>query len=317
MVNKTIKITVILPVYNVGPYIGRCIASLQDQTLSGLEFIFVDDCSGDDSMAAVEAWAGRDERVCILHNECNRGAGYSRNRGIEAARGEYISFVDSDDYLAPDFFGLLYAAAAAGGGHDISKGLRSIVDDAAGAAAPPDKKLNRLIRASLKEGRPLYTAFTYEHTCALYHRRLFTDPGVRYGTSGNSEDITFLLRCCYQTNDLVFEESALYYYVQREGSIVHGDPVKIANAQINAMIERIAFLSERGMDDAALQYILERTNSCILRLQSAQKKGQARREDFDSIAARIREVVGPVPGALKASRGFPRLQAVLRGRNSV
>ena len=315
MVKEAIKVTVILPAYNVKPYIGRCIESLQNQTLRELEFIFVDDCSEDDSMAAVIAWAGQDERVRILRNDVNRGAGYSRNRGIEAARGEYISFVDSDDFISPDFYELLYAAATAGGGHDIAKGLRCLVDDAAGEVAPPSKNLNDCIRASLSENRPLYTAFTYEHTCALYHRGLFTDAGVRYGTSRNSEDITFLLRCCYQTNDLVFEESAIYYYVQREGSTVHGDPVKIANGQINATIERIDFLSEKGIDDAALKYILERMNGCILRFQRAQRKGQARGEDFESIAARIREVVGSVPGAFEASGVFPELNKVLLGHD--
>ena len=315
MVKETTKITVILPVYNVKPYIGRCIASLQNQTLSGMEFIFVDDCSVDDSMAAVEAWAGEDRRVRILRNESNRGAGYSRNRGIETAQGEYFSFVDSDDYLSPNFYELLYAAATADGGHDIVKGLRCMVDNATGDVEPPDKKLNDCIRASLRDNRPLYTAFTYEHPCALYHQRLFKDTGVRYGASRNSEDITFLLRCCYQTNDIVFEESAIYYYVQREGSIVHGDPVKIATGQIDAMVERIEFLKKRGIDDDALQYILERTNGCIIRFQGAMRKGQARREDFDCIAARIREIVGAVPGALEASGALPKLQEVLLGRD--
>ena len=310
--NQTTKITVILPVYNTKPYIGRCIESLQKQTFRELEFIFVDDCSTDGSMDIVEAFAGQDERVRILRNESNMGAGYSRNRGIEAAQGDYISFIDSDDYLAPDFYELLYAAATEGGGHDIVKCLRRLVNPD-GELEPPSRKLNDCIRTALKDGRPLYTAFTYEHICALYHHTLFNDPSVRYGTTRNSEDITFLLRCCYQTNDLVFEESAIYYYVQRPGSIVHGDAFKIANGQMNAMIERIEFLSERGLDAAALQYILERTNGCILRLRGAMKKGQARQEDFDRIAARIREIVGPIPGALDASIDMPALHRILQG----
>ena len=97
------KVSVILPVYNVAPYLGRCIESLQAQTLADLEFIFVDDCSTDGSMESVEAWAEKDSRVRILRNEKNIGPGPSRNRGIEEARGEHLSFVDPDDYIAPDF----------------------------------------------------------------------------------------------------------------------------------------------------------------------------------------------------------------------
>lgn len=77
-----IKVSVVLPVYNVADYIGRCIESSQAQTLSELEFIFVDDCCMDDSMRVAEAWAGQDERVRILCNDKNLGAGASRNHGI-------------------------------------------------------------------------------------------------------------------------------------------------------------------------------------------------------------------------------------------
>lgn len=307
------KISVILPVYNVEAYIDRCIESLQKQTLRELEFIFVDDRSEDDSMAAVMAWAEQDERVRIFRNDFNKGAGFSRNRGIEAARGEYISFIDPDDYISQGFYESLYAAAAADGGHDIAKGLRCKVDSAAKELTPPDKKLNDYIRASLKDGSSLYTSFTYEHVAALYNRRIFDDYGVRYGVSRNSEDITFLLHYCYNTNDIVFAESAIYYYVQREGSTIHGDPVKIVNGQIDAMIERIEFLSERGIDDLALKYILDRTNGCILRFQGAIKEGRACKEDFERIASRIAEVVGSVPGAIKASAARPELQKILLG----
>lgn len=91
---ERVKVSAILPVYNVEQYIGRCIESLKAQTLAGLEFIFVDDCSTDGSMEKVEAWAAEDERVRILRNGENLGAGPSANRGIEWAREQryLISF---------------------------------------------------------------------------------------------------------------------------------------------------------------------------------------------------------------------------------
>ena len=84
--NKT-TVSVILPVYNVEPWIGDCIESLKKQKLLGLEFIFVDDCGTDNSMRAVEAWAAEDARVHIIRNPQNLGAGPSRNAGIETVRG--------------------------------------------------------------------------------------------------------------------------------------------------------------------------------------------------------------------------------------
>ena len=309
---KAPKVSVVLPVYNVEPYIGRCIESLRAQTLGDIELIFVDDCGTDGSMAAVEAWAARDSRVRILRNEENLGQGPSRNRGIEAARGDYLAFFDPDDYATPDFFELLYAAATSGGGHDIAKGLRCLVDAKTGEVSPPSAWLNETIRAHLAEGKPLYTTFTYEQTTAIFRRSLF-DTSVRYGATRNSEDITFLLRCCYQTEDLVFQESAIYFYVQREGSVVHGDAAGIANGQVDALVERLEFLRDKGLDDEAIRYLLARSNDCLVRLHDAIGEGRARKEDHDRITARIAEIVRPLPGALEASEAWPRVQEALNG----
>ena len=196
------RISVIIPVYNVEPYIGRCVESLQAQTFKDLEFVFVDDCSPDGSMAAVEAWAAEDPRVRVIRNERNLGEGPSRNRGIEAARGDYLASADPDDYVSPDFYELLYAAAASGGGHDIAKGTCRKVS-ASGAAAAPPSRLNDAIERDLSKGHPLFSAFRYEHCSAIYRRGLFADGGVRYGASGNGADTTFLFRCCRRTSDLV------------------------------------------------------------------------------------------------------------------
>ena len=105
-IEKTPKIlvSVIVPVWNPGPGISRCIESLQNQTLNEIEMIFVDDCGTDDSMDKVRAAAAEDTRIRIIVNEENIGAGPSRNKGIEAARGEYLSFVDPDDYVSPLFW---------------------------------------------------------------------------------------------------------------------------------------------------------------------------------------------------------------------
>ena len=216
-VEDTPKVSVILPVYNVEAYIGKCIDSLKAQMLEGLEFIFVDDCSTDGSMTEVEAWAAEDERVHILCNEENLGAGPSRNRGIEAARGDYLSFIDPDDYVSPDFYELLYAAAIADGGHDISKGLRVEVNESGKESLTKGKQFNAKIL--MKANRlPLYRRFTGGHWTAIYHRRLFENNGARYGTSRKAEDTTFQLEIGCHTEDIVLEPHAKYYYhIQRVG----------------------------------------------------------------------------------------------------
>lgn len=92
-------VTIIVPVYNVEKYLDHCIGSLVRQTYKNTEIILVDDGSADGSGQMCDAWAIRDSRIRVIHKE-NRGLGMARNSGLEAASGEYVCFVDSDDYIS-------------------------------------------------------------------------------------------------------------------------------------------------------------------------------------------------------------------------
>lgn len=99
-------ISVIVPVYNIREYLPRCVASLRAQTYPRLEILLVDDGSTDGTGALCESLAGEDPRIRVFHKE-NGGSSSARNLGIEKARGELLGFVDSDDYVEPDMYGLL------------------------------------------------------------------------------------------------------------------------------------------------------------------------------------------------------------------
>lgn len=98
------KVSVIVPVYNVAPYIERCWLSIKQQTYRNLEVIFVDDCGTDDSVSILEGLIKEDAEIdCrIVHHERNRGLSAARNTGLSAATGEYVYFLDSDDDIAED-----------------------------------------------------------------------------------------------------------------------------------------------------------------------------------------------------------------------
>lgn len=95
------KVTVVVPVYNAEKYLNECVESIRNQTYTNLEIILVDDGSKDNSPQLCDTLQKLDNRIRVIHKE-NEGAGKSRNRGIDAATGEYILFVDSDDYIKPD-----------------------------------------------------------------------------------------------------------------------------------------------------------------------------------------------------------------------
>ncbi len=101
-------ISVIVPVYNVKPWIGRCLDSIMAQTYPCLEIIVVDDGSTDGSGRICEEYAARDKRIQVLHLPENRGPSAARNQGIVKAKGAYLSFIDSDDCAKPDLLEKLY-----------------------------------------------------------------------------------------------------------------------------------------------------------------------------------------------------------------
>lgn len=97
------SISIIVPVYNIEEYLPRCIESILRQTYTNLQLVLVDDGSKDRSGALCDEYAKKDSRILVVHKE-NGGSSSARNRGIEVATGEYLGFVDSDDYVEPDMY---------------------------------------------------------------------------------------------------------------------------------------------------------------------------------------------------------------------
>ena len=102
-------ISIIVPVYNIKEYLPRCVDSLREQTYPNIEILLVDDGSTDGTGALCDELAAKDERIRVFHKE-NGGSSSARNIGLSKAQGEYIGFVDSDDYVEPDMYECLYRA---------------------------------------------------------------------------------------------------------------------------------------------------------------------------------------------------------------
>ncbi len=110
--NKNIKVSIIIPVYNVEKYLRKCLDSVCAQTLEDIEIICVNDCSKDDSIEILKEYASKDNRIKIIDFKENRGVAVARNEAIKIATGEYIGFVDSDDWIDLDFYEKLYKKAS-------------------------------------------------------------------------------------------------------------------------------------------------------------------------------------------------------------
>ena len=140
---------VIVPVYKAAATLDRCVASvLAQQVTGGLRCILVDDGSPDESGGLCDAWAARDPRVTVLHQE-NRGVSAARNAGIDAAKGRYYSFIDSDDVVLPRFLQTLYDACEE---HDAYMSLCSVEDVQEDGKSCDLRKLMALMGMGVKQG---------------------------------------------------------------------------------------------------------------------------------------------------------------------
>ena len=241
------KVSVILPVWNPGPGISRCIESLRNQTLGDIEMIFVDDRGTDDSMEKVRAAAAEDSRIRIIENEKNIGAGPSRNKGIEAARGEYLSFVDPDDYVAADFLELLYAEARKQH-FDVVKGTR-IFEKEDGEIPENNGSYNLTIRDGMKEGMPLYLLFRSEHQSAIYKKATILSTNARYGSSRRGQDTTFLLQICSRAKSFSTVDEAHYYFCERSDSAMHTLDKTRLEGSLQSVIEKVDYVLQNLTDD--------------------------------------------------------------------
>ena len=288
------QVSVIIPVWNPGTGIVRCVASLRGQTLRDIEMIFVDDRGTDGAMDVVRAAAAEDLRIRIIANRVNMGAGLSRNAGIEAARGEYLSFVDADNYVSPNFLEVLYTKAKSES-LDIVKGLNVYKLEDGTEAAHPD--LNEYTRKGIRNGKPLFCLFGYQHQCAIYRRSLLEKYGIQYGTSRKAQDTTFLLKACHRAKSFDIEQSAEYYHCERFGSTMHDMHPHTLERQLHSFREKMDYivgnmLGEKGVTDYVAVQVFY-----LLRLVEYYKKNTACEDLAISFIHGAREQILRLPAA--------------------
>ncbi|WP_165078581.1 MULTISPECIES: glycosyltransferase family 2 protein [unclassified Desulfovibrio] len=205
------KVSVIVPVHNTEKWLPRCLDCLSHQALPGLEILCIDDASTDGSWDILQAYARKDPRFRLLRNAVNEGAGASRNRGLDAARGEYVGFVDSDDFVFLSFYKLLYEAAR---GADIVKGDIWGFDNEKEEVRPrPHYSLNALVR----ENR---NWFSIGFTSAIFKRELIKRHGIRFPEQMQTmEDPCFTIDCVLKANAVNVVDDAIYVYAENPHSV--------------------------------------------------------------------------------------------------
>lgn len=208
------KISIIVPVYNVEKYLEKCVNSILNQTFTDFELILVDDGSPDNSGAMCDQFAEKDERIKVIHKE-NGGLSDARNAGIEVAEGEYLGFVDSDDYIAEDMYDLLYANIV---NEDADLSICGIYD--VYENKEPQKRIQQYMILNKAEAMKVVLEAKIVSVHAvnkLYKKEIFTH--VRYPVGKITEDAAVILSILEKTEKIVIDTNQKYYYFHRANSI--------------------------------------------------------------------------------------------------
>lgn len=223
------KVSVVIPVYGVEKYIARCAVSLMEQTLDDMEFIFVNDCTQDNSIEELKRilalYPNRSAQVKIINKDYNEGLSFARKTGVENASGDYIGFCDSDDWVDITMYEKLYNKAFyerldyVKCGHYITNGITTLSRNNVNLSDSPNKEemLSRLLRCT-----GLNSVWD-----TLTRRKVFEDHSFKYTSDSMLEDFFLATQIIESCSSYGVVDEPLYFYFQNPDSISNS-PSEIA-----------------------------------------------------------------------------------------
>ena len=296
---------VIIPVYNTKTYVLRCVESVTAQSYPAVKAILVDDGSTDGSSVLCDEWAKDHPNFQVIHQE-NGGLSQARNAGLHlayrtAGRKDYLTFLDSDDFLHPEFgekmiglcerlgCGAAQCAYEKGSGECFAKGSTPHIAVETGEDALLGYKLRSLAIAK------------------IYSRAAFE--GVWFPKGMWNEDEFTTYRAVYQSGSIVFTDEKLYYYFQREGSIMDSVAKKLKGNLhrwdwLRAYEERIQYFTALGKPDQAMRTREKICSDLILRY-SEQMRLPPEERDEDCVSGRYMELYRENCRLVLRRRGIP------------
>lgn len=225
------KISIILPIYNVKKYLANCIESLQRQTHENIEIILVNDGSKDNSLEICKEYAEKDSRIIVI-DKPNEGVAITRNKGIEAATGDYIAFVDPDDWVEPEMYASLLThikkwdspVCLCNFYKDTKRRSQPKVfefeDEVLVAGEIVDKLITDMIGVS--DLLPKYTMVMGSVWRGLYKRSFIEEHNLRFVPKLTiMEDLVFMVQVLLKCNKVAIDQKAWYHYVQHANSALH------------------------------------------------------------------------------------------------
>jgi glycosyltransferase involved in cell wall biosynthesis len=216
-------ISVVIPIYNVEPYIRQCLESIVTQTFQDIEVLCINDCGIDNSMQIVREYAKKDNRIRIIDFKINKGLGAARNAGVQAATGKYLACVDSDDYIKPDMLKLSYNKLEETGFDSVWVNMKIFDDN-------KQRFLKDNYHHKYSEGIINITPENISHFPVnswnkLYRLDFIRDRNILWPNGLLYEDVEFYYRFYTKSKTLYFIDSPLYIYRIGSNSILYNNKI--------------------------------------------------------------------------------------------
>lgn len=220
------KVSVIIPVYNTEKFLRKCLDSVCNQTLQDIEIICINDCSTDGSLEILREYAGKDNRIKLIELFENGGAAKARNIGIDIAHGEYIGFVDSDDFVDLDFYEKLYNKAVETGA-DAVKGVYKYSENGF---------IELSINQKIEEDK---FNFVCEYCSAIFRRQLIKENNLYFPDLKEMEDPVFAISFAIKAQKIEVISEAVINIVTHNSSQTAGIP---SEERIKAKLQGLKFM---------------------------------------------------------------------------
>ncbi len=232
------KISVVIPVYKVEKYLDECLESVVNQTYKNLEIILVDDGSPDNCPKICDEWAKKDNRIKVIHKK-NGGISDARNAGIKEATGNYISFVDSDDYIEKNLYEIAIKKIKQNEAQIFIFGRSYLYGNKKESKNSNEVELIMDTQDALDKMNMFqyYDVATWDK---IYERKLFDS--IEYPKGKLCEDWYITYKVIDRAKKVVFNSTPLYVYRQRQNSITHSNYIKVNNEPIYASKEVLEFI---------------------------------------------------------------------------
>lgn len=309
-------VSVVVPFYNVEPYIAECLESLAAQTLADIEVILVDDGSTDGSRRIADAFASRDPRFVVVRQP-NRGPGPARNEGVRWARGSYLAFADSDDVVPPEAYETLVCSLERTGSDLACGGVRRIRDGGLAASSLHEKVFRRAVRRThIMDRRVLVRDRTVWNK--VYRRDFWQEHRLRF-PAGIYEDVPLSMRAHVLADSVDVLPDVVYHWRKREtgeGSITQRR-AELANLsdRLEAICAVRAFLREEAPELILAFDGLVLEKDIVFLFQALE---QAREEDVPPLHDLARQWLAVLsPAVLGTAPSLRRLELHLMERGLI